>query len=85
MHALKFILYFIFNYLYQGAVVRRAIALAVALVSFSFSATASINTSKLKADNLHTASVSTYVMDLSAGRTLYKKKFQSSDAYCFNY
>ncbi|MGR5227361.1 D-alanyl-D-alanine endopeptidase [Photobacterium damselae] len=52
---------------------RRAIALAVALVSFSFSATASINTSKLKADNLHTASVSTYVMDLSAGRTLYKK------------
>ncbi|WP_305845784.1 hypothetical protein [Photobacterium kishitanii] len=52
---------------------RNALILFFTLASISFSSFASINTSKLNPSNLQTASVSNYVIDLSSGKTLYRK------------
>ncbi|EAS64570.1 D-alanyl-D-alanine endopeptidase [Photobacterium angustum] len=52
---------------------RNAFILFFTLASISFSSMASINTSKLDPNKLQTASVSNYVIDLSTGKTLYKK------------
>ena len=57
----------------QGAIVRNALILFFTLASISFSSFASINTSKHNPSNLQTASVSNYVIDLSSGKTLYRK------------